>query len=146
MPIPAVIVESDAPSPSSDGQKGEALRYLIASLAALAVDTGLLWIAVNVFALPVWIAGAIAYLAGLILIYVLSIHWVFVRRSFLNTRGEFAVFAALGLLGLFLNSLVLFAATGLGLALPLAKVLSASAGFVTNFVSRKALLFTGQAS
>lgn len=144
MAIPAVTVIEEAPTTSSDGQKGEALRYLIASLSALVLDSGLLWIAVNVFALPVWLAGAIAYFVGLILIYILSIHWVFERRSFLSARGEFAAFAALGVLGLFLNSLVLFAATGVGLALPVAKLLSAGAGFVTNFVSRKALLFSGQ--
>ena len=49
-------------------------------------------------------------------------------------------------IGLVLNSATLYVATGLGLALPLAKVLSAALGFVTNFVSRKLLLFSTEPS
>lgn len=135
----------DAP-PDLPSASGEAVRYLIASLAALALDAGLLWMVATVFALPIWLAGAIAYGAGLVLVYFLSIRWVFARRIVHDPRSEFLAFAMLGLFGLVINSATLSVATGLGLALPLAKMVSAGIGFVTNFVSRKLLLFTARPS
>lgn len=129
-----------APLPVSTG--GEALRYLAASVLALGLDAGLLWFGTRGFGLASWLAGALAYGAGLVLVYVLSIRWVFSKRAVRDARGEFLLFAVLGLIGLVLNSLMLFVATGLGLTLPLAKALSAGIGFVANFVSRKVLLFS----
>lgn len=136
--LPAVAVAVGSTS------SGEAIRYFVVSLAALALDAGLLWIGTGFTAVPVWLSGAIAYGAGLVLVYVLSIRWVFKERRLHDPRGEFLVFAVLGLVGLVLNSTTLAVATGLGIALPLAKVLSAGIGFTANFVSRKVLLFSGR--
>lgn len=124
------------------GIAGEAVRYFAASLAALILDAGLLFVGVRALGLPPWIAGALAYSAGLVLIYLLAIHWVFADRVVRDARSEFVLFAVLGVLGLVLNSATLHAATSLGLALPLAKMVSAAIGFVANFVSRKLLLFS----
>ncbi len=120
---------------------GEAGRYLIASVAALALDAGLLFVGVKALSLTPWLAGAIAYGAGLVFIYLLSTRWVFANRVVRDPAKEFLVFALLGVVGLVLNSLTLFVATTIGLALPLAKLLSAGLGFVANFVTRKVLLF-----
>jgi len=140
-----LVVEASAPivSASSDA-RGEALRYLVASIAALALDAALLWIGVNGFGIVPWVVGAVAYLAGLVLIYFLSVLWVFGRRTVESRAGEFAIFAALGVLGLVVNSTTLYVATAAGLALPLAKMLSAAIGFCVNFISRKAVLFNGR--
>ena len=124
----------------------EAVRYFAASVAALTLDATLLWLGATRLGLPVWVAGAIAYAAGLVLIYALSVRWVFARRAVPNARSEFVIFAALGLVGMALNSGTLYVATAAGLALPLAKGISAAIGFVANFVSRKAILFTTRGS
>ena len=121
---------------------GEPLRYFVASLAALALDAGLLWVGARAFALPVWVAGAFSYAAGLVFIYLLSVRWVFTARTVADRKSEFAAFAALGVFGLVLNSATMFVATSIGIPLPFAKALSAGIGFVTNFVTRKILLFT----
>jgi putative flippase GtrA len=121
---------------------GEAFRYLAASVAALALDAGLLAVGVRALALEPWTAGAVSYAAGLVFIYVVSIRWVFAERAVRDSKSEFAVFALLGIVGLLLNSATLYVATTAGLALPVAKALSAGIGFVANFVSRKALLFS----
>ena len=148
MTITAIPIEPDAlpdlgsVSAARSGA-GEALRYLAASAAALALDAGLLWFGVARLAMPAWLAGAVAYGAGLVLIYALSIRWVFARRALRDARGEFFAFALLGVVGLLLNSATLHLATGIGVALPFAKALSAGIGFVANFVSRKVLLFSG---
>ena len=128
------------------GRATEALRYFLASVAALALDASLLWFGVTKLGLPAWFAGAITYAAGLILIYGLSVRWVFARRVVSDARNEFMIFAALGLFGMALNSGTLYVATAAGLALPLAKGISAAIGFVANFVSRKAILFSTRAS
>jgi putative flippase GtrA len=133
LPIPPLVASSSA---------GEAIRYLLASVAALGLDAGLLWVGVNAFALPAWLAGAFSYGAGLVFIYLLSIRWVFAERAVRDRKSEFLAFAVLGVVGLCLNSLTLYVATGFGLALPFAKALSAGIGFVANFVSRKVLLFS----
>lgn len=121
----------------------EGLRYLAASVAALAIDATILWICVSWLAWPLWVSGAIAYSSGLILIYLLSVRWVFAARSMRNASTELLSFALLGLLGLFLNSATLTIATSLGVTLLLAKALSAGIGFIANFVSRKLILFSG---
>lgn len=121
---------------------GEAVRYLAASVAALALDAGLLAAGVRGLALEPWLAGALSYAAGLVFIYAVSVRWVFAERTVHDPRREFVAFAVLGLVGLCLNSAVLYAATAAGLALPFAKALSAGIGFTANFVSRKALLFS----
>jgi putative flippase GtrA len=144
---PSTVLVDDNPvatdAPTATRTRGEALRYLAASVAALALDALLLWVGVKDFAMAPWLAGAISYFAGLVLVYWLSIHWVFKERTVRDPRGEFLLFAALGVVGLVLNSATLSVATTLGLALPLAKGLSAGIGFVANFVSRKVLLFSG---
>jgi putative flippase GtrA len=142
------LIATDTPSdavaavPPVSPAAGEAVRYLAASVAALTVDALLLWVGVEAVGVAPWLAGAVSYAAGLVLVYQLSIRWVFARRAMRSTRGEFAVFAVLGLFGLALNSATLYVATDLGMALAWAKALSAGIGFVANFVSRKLLLFS----
>jgi putative flippase GtrA len=144
MPLTAFkIDEVDAGRPSPRlPVVGEALRYLVASVAALALDVAVLWIGAEALALPVWFAGGCAYVAGMVLVYLLSTHWVFAARAIGDRRREFMIFAVLGVLGLLMNSLTLTIATQLGLGLAIAKALSAGVGFIVNFVSRKVLLFS----
>ena len=125
-----------------DSVFGEACRYGIASAAALALDFSLLWICVHALTQPLWLAGAIGYLAGLVLIYVLSVRWVFRHRQIRDPRREFMIFALLGCVGLVLNSLTLIVATGLGATLVVAKFVSAAIGFSSNFAIRKLVLFS----
>jgi putative flippase GtrA len=143
MTTPTIIVASPPVAKAAHTSRREAIRYLFASVAALTCDAAILAISVNWFGLLPWVGGAIAYLAGLVLVYLLSIGWVFDRRAIDNPVGEFAIFAALGLVGLILNSATLYIGTAAGLSLPIAKGLSAMIGFTTNFVSRKAILFSG---
>ncbi len=144
MPIAADSIDESLPRTrvATSPLAGEAIRYLAASIAALALDAGLLAVGVRMLALAPWVAGALSYAAGLGFIYVVSIRWVFAERIVRDPKREFAAFALLGLFGLCVNSGVLYAATTVGVGLPLAKALSAGIGFVANFVSRKALLFT----
>ena len=121
----------------------EAIRYLIASAVALTLDFCVLWTAVHAAALPIWLAGGFGYLAGLALIYGLSVKWVFGHRQIRDRRSEFVIFALLGGVGLGLNSVALSIATAFGATLFAAKLASAAIGFSVNFALRKLVLFTG---
>ena len=120
----------------------EFIRYFIASGVALLVDVGALTLLTSLFKVPYLYSGAIAFLLGLIVIYVLSISWVFGRRAFRDWRTEFLVFALVGFVGLGLNELVLWILTGFfGLFYLYSKVASVIVVFTWNFSARKWLLF-----
>lgn len=135
-------IEADIADVLASATAGEAARYFAASVAALAMDSALLWLAARELEIAPWLAGAASYTAGLILIYTLSTSWVFAERVEDDRFREFLLFAALGVVGLALNSITLFTATGFGMALLPAKALSAGIGFTVNFASRKMFLFS----
>lgn len=133
-PLPALPLEV-APFLS------EAARYLLASTAALILDFSILWASVNWLHFPPWLAGAIGYSSGLVLIYGLSVNWVFRHRRLRDKKYEFLIFGLLGTVGLILNSLTLSLGIALGATLALAKLASAGIGFLANFLIRRKVLF-----
>jgi putative flippase GtrA len=124
----------------------EFVRYFAASLIALIVDAGLLALLAGVAGMPYLWAGAIAFLAGLATVYLLSVRWVFSKRSLADSRIEALIFAVIGVVGLAINELVLYGLAGLlGFHLGLAKLASVGLVFFWNFGARKYLLFRGGA-
>ncbi len=116
-------------------------RYAAASVAALAVDTTLL-LTLSHFGIQYIIAATVGFLAGLALIYLLSIAWVFGSRSSHRLSKELLLFALIGLVGLAVNDLSIFLAVSLlGLPLILAKGCAVVFTFLWNFFARKKLLF-----
>jgi len=121
----------------------EGVRYFAASALALAIDSGVFIGLHRLAGLDYRIAAPIGFLFGLVLVYVLSIRWVFRQRRLKDTRAEFVLFAGLGLAGLALNQVII--TTGmefLALADWMSKIASAGFVFCFNFTSRKFLLFT----
>lgn len=120
----------------------EFLRYLVCAVLALALDT-VLFLGLHAFGVVTWIAASLGYLAGMVLIYGLSVRYVFSCRSFGNRRAEFLVFSAVGLASCVLNAglLELFI-FHLQWNPVWAKAFVASQVFAFNFGLRKALLFT----
>ena len=121
---------------------GESWKYLVASIAALAVDYGLLVSLTEVGHLHYLLSAAIGFSAGLAVTYILSITFVFRERRY--SRGaELAGFLAIGLIGLGLNELLLKGMVeGLGLHYTWAKIPAAGISFMFNFITRRLLLFT----
>jgi putative flippase GtrA len=117
--------------------------YVGASALALAVDVLLLWLLVSGFRVPYLAAAFISFSAGTVVVYWLSIRHVFDYRRLEDWRPEFAVFAALGLVGLAVNLTVMYSLVdGLGLHYLVAKVGAAGFTFITNFLLRRWMLFT----
>jgi putative flippase GtrA len=125
------------------GAAHEGARYLAASALALAIDFGVYVGLIRLASVHYLVAAPVGFALGLSTIYLLSIRWVFRRRRVADRRAEFALFALIGLAGMALNQLVIYASVQELAATPeIAKMISASMVFCFNFISRKLLLFT----
>jgi len=120
----------------------EFFRYVAASLLALAIDTGTLALLTSAAGVRYLISAPIAFLLGLLVVYILSITWVFERRDVRNVAAEFGLFLIIGLVGLGINEGVLWVLTGVfGLFYLISKIASVIIVFTWNFFARKRLLF-----
>lgn len=117
-------------------------RYILVGGAAFLVDFGSLYILTDFFTIYYLISAAIAFILGLITNYLLSISWVFNRRTFYNKPFEFGVFAMIGIIGLILNEVFIWVFTAeLGFYYLISKILSAIIILFWNFFARKFTLF-----
>ena len=125
----------------------QATGYVGASALAFGVDLLLLSILVSGLGLPYLISAALSFLAGTIVVYWISIRHVFDYRRLPDWRGEFAVFAALGLAGLLVNLMAMYSLVdGLGLHYLIAKFGAAGFTFAANFLLRRWMLFSPRKS
>jgi putative flippase GtrA len=119
------------------------VRYLAASVGALAVDMGsfLALLAVGMLAAP---AAALGYALGIVA------HWLFSSRAVFTdsvaTRGpqrtrQKAMFVFSALLGLGLTTLIVGVGTALGLDPRLAKLVAIGASFTLTWLLRSKIIF-----
>lgn len=121
----------------------EGIRYFGASALALALDLATLSGLSRLAGVHYLLAAAVGFALGLVLIYLLSVRWVFAERRLANPRVEFALFGLIGLAGMVINELVIYAGVEqFALAPEQAKIPSAALVFCFNFATRKLLLFT----
>lgn len=125
------------------GVAGEGARYLTASAVALGMDFGTYVALIRLAGVHYLMAAPLGFALGLATIYALSIRWVFGERRLPDARVEFTIFALVGIAGMALNQLVIYAGVEiLSVSYEIAKLLSAAMVFCFNFTSRKLLLFT----
>lgn len=123
----------------------ELVGYAAASAAALAVDMGLLQALTSVLEWHYLPASAASFTAGGVVAYFLSVRLAFRFHKLASRNVELASFVALGLVGLLVNSLVMWSAvTRLGLPVIGSKSCAAVCTFTVNFLSRRQLLFASQ--
>jgi len=120
----------------------EVLRYFGCSVAALAADLAIFSIGMRLGAgYPM--AAAVGFVAGLWVVYALSVRFAFRARAFKDQRLEFIVFASIGIAGLLLTEGLLWVFVERLVLPPLAaKLLTAGLVFFFNFGLRKWALFT----
>jgi putative flippase GtrA len=120
----------------------EATWYGFASLCALFVDGGILWVLVHFFLVGYLAAATISFICGASVAYWLSVKLVFQHHRLRNRGAEFASFVAIGVPGLAINAAVIFAAVEyFGLHYLLAKSMAACVTFGCNFFARRQVLF-----
>jgi putative flippase GtrA len=121
----------------------EFVKYTAASGAALAVDFGLLSVLVSRVGVPYLPASAISFVAGGVFLYWICVKLVFRFRRVPNPTLELPLFMALGLVGLAVNSLVMFVAVDqIHWGYLLAKAAAATCTFGVNFVMRRFAMFS----
>jgi putative flippase GtrA len=125
------------------GVANEGARYFAASALSFCIDLFIYSGLIRIAGVHYLLAAPVGFALGLALIYVLSVRWVFAERRLANARVEFAVFALIGLAGMGINELVIYAGVDyFALGYEQAKFPSAAVVFCFNFASRKLLLFT----
>ncbi len=126
-----------------DEQLRQFVLYGAISVAALAVDYGLLIFLTEYVGIYYLVSASISFLAGMFLVYVASISYIFDERRLSSRSVELTGFVAIGLAGLLLNGLLLWAiTTGTPLSYQLAKLPTAGIVFLFNYVARRNLLFS----
>ena len=121
----------------------ELLLYTGASAAALLIDAGLLTLLVGHLGWPYLAAAATSFVTGGVFLYVLSVNFVFRFRRIDNPVVELPLFVALGLVGLSVNIVVMFAAVEtLHAHYLVAKAMAAGCTFTVNFLLRRNLMFS----
>ncbi len=117
-------------------------RFFIVGGIAFIIDFTTLFALTHYFGIYYLISAFIAFILGITTNYILSIKWVFNKRSIDNNKIEFGIFAFLGVIGLTLTeSLLWFFTQQLNIYYLYSKIFSSFIIFFFNFFIRKFLLF-----
>lgn len=117
-------------------------RYGFVGGAAFIVDYGALYILTEYAGFHYLLSATIAFILGLLTNYLLSISWVFNNGKMSNRLLEFLVFALIGVIGLGLNTIIMYISTDLlGVHYMISKIISTILVFFWNFFARKFILF-----
>ena len=120
----------------------EFLRYGFASALALLVDAGSLYLITEYLGVDYLLSAAIGFLLGMVTIYVLSIRWVFARRTLEDQHREIVLFVLIGLVGMAINEAGMYVFTEMaGFHYMVSKLFITGVVFLWNFGIRKWLLF-----
>lgn len=123
------------------------LRYLLASVLALGVDMGA-FLALLHLGTAAMLAATIGYSLGIVAHWLLSSRAVFTEgvasRGPERTRQK-AMFVMSALLGLALTTLIVGAASRVGVDPRLAKLVAIGASFTLTWLLRKAVIFRAEA-
>lgn len=132
-----------APASGAARILADLVKYGFASAAALAFDVVTLMLLYKLLDVNHLIAAGLGFTAGLALVYVLSVRYVFDDRRRLRARDEIAGFLLTGLAGLALTEGLMHLFVDYA-CLPVAasKIPTAGLVFLFNFTARRALLFS----
>lgn len=120
----------------------EAGRYILAGGIALAADFLTLYALRELVGAPLLVAASMAFMVGLSVVYLLSVRWVYARRTVKDRKLEFAVFAVLSLIGILINDGVIWVTTEkLSQHWAIAKVIATAFIVAWNYSTRKLILF-----
>ena len=126
----------------SDQLSVHLLRAIFSSNLAFALDFGLLVLFTEVVHLHYLISNIIAFMTGTSLLYVLSVFWVFSRRTIQSRHLEYWLFILIGVAGVGFNELFIWIFTEkVHIYYLYSKIIAGSIVFFWNFLSRRFILF-----
>lgn len=130
------------------------VAFGIVGIVATGIDFAVLFMLHQLFGLDSVVASVISFVVSLVFNYVASMRYVFERRSDISRAHEFVLFVILSLVGLALNSGLMFGGRALfeaqGIAYEqsqyylLVKVFATAVVMGWNFISRKLWLDAGR--
>ncbi len=118
------------------------LRYTLVGTLAFGLDFGSLFGLTHFLGIYYLVSAGIAFLAGLCFNYILSVAWVFNKRSVQTWWIEFLVFASIGVVGLAMTELFIWFFTEIiRFHYLVSKICSTVLVYLWNFFGRKFALF-----
>lgn len=126
----------------TNSTKIQFFRYFFVGGTGFVTDFVIYFILTRYFHLFYITANIISFMTAMAVTYVMSVAWVFPQRSERTMLAEFGIFAAIGVIGLAINSLVLGLLTQkMHIFDLIAKVVAAAIVYIWNFFVRKYFLF-----
>lgn len=117
-------------------------KYLVVGGIAFAADFVTLFALTHFIGWHYLASASAGFLLGLGINYMLCLAWIFDERAITNRAFEFTIFAAIGLVGLLLNDLLIWLLTEWGnLYYLLSKAIAAGFILIFNFSLRRKILF-----
>ena len=130
------------------------LKFGLVGVLCFLIDFGIFTLLNNVLGVYYLIANFFGFTISVIVNYIMSMKYVFVRKDDANKRLEFIIFVVLSIIGLFLTELIIWvcvdgiyvnvaALTGLmprKAAEVLGKIIATGIVMIYNFVTRKIFL------
>jgi len=121
------------------------IHYAIAGGTAFIFDYATLLILTEGFGIYYLWSTTAGFIIGSLVVYLLSIRWVFEERRYDDRAKEFSVFFIIGAGGLVLNDLLLsLLVEGLAIPYQLAKPVVAGLVMLYNYFARLLLVFTAR--
>ena len=124
-------------------RKGEFAAYVGVSVIALLVDILTLYALAVRLTMDRPLAAAIAYLAGLVVHYAISVTRVFHHRRYGHMQvAEFVLYAMTGFLGVVVSYLVIWGGDQIGVSLWTSKSAAVMISFTLTYIARKWFMFS----
>ncbi|GAA4355557.1 GtrA family protein [Angustibacter luteus] len=121
--------------------------YFGVAAVGLLVDVGVLVALTSGLGVNHLVGATAGFLCGLVVTYVLSERYVFSSPKIVHAGARFLLFAAIGLVGLFLlDGLMWLLTDRLGLFYLWSKALATAVVYVWNFVARRSMYGAAQTS
>lgn len=118
-------------------------KYLLAGGMGFLIDYTTLTICLSLLGLHYLISASAGFICGLVFVYISSNKWVFETRQMKENRLlEFSIFLIIGLIGLLLTNLLMWALVdGLNIHALIAKLFTTGVVLMWNFGARKFILY-----
>lgn len=122
--------------------KIQLFRYIFVGGFSFIVDYVLLYILTDWGGIHYIISATISFMVGLFVNYIMSTHWIFKKSKLNNTAIEFLIYGIIGVIGLFLNDLLLYFFTDfIHYHYMVSKLIAAAIVMGWNFIGRRTILF-----
>lgn len=116
------------------------MKYFFAALVGYVADFGLLIFCTEVLHFHYILSAIIGFIAGLIIVYLLSNKYVFGASKLKSRTTEFVAFAVIGVVGLFLLTALMWILTDFAnINYIVSKIVATVIVYAWNFFARKSL-------